>query len=438
MSLRDAIALAARGIGRRPGRAVLTVLAVALAAAMLTALLTIAGTAETRVLDELASGGPLAGIQVAAAEPDPGQVDQDDADPGDPRDLDDEARRRIAALPAVRQVLPVLTARVFVTSPDETFGGRPLEPDLQTAVGVDLARAGSLPLTVLAGRLPAPESRTEVAVTPSFLERLDLERPDAEQALGTEVVLASGRLFPDGRGEGDIRGRWARTEVVGVVAQEAASSGQLLASLEAVQAARDWTRAGIDGGEELGLSSSPYNGLYVVARGIDAVSGVRNQITAIGYSTRAPENLIATVRRYLRVVEIVLTSIGAIALVIAALGITNALLAAVRERRREIGVLKAIGARDRDVLSVFLVEAAVLGFLGGILGTVAGWLIARAVGTVVNGYLADQGLVGVRLTLPVLVSLGGVIGSTVLALVGGAIPAQRAARLPAREAVGAA
>ncbi|MBA2438219.1 MAG: hypothetical protein H0V52_07705, partial [Acidimicrobiia bacterium] len=56
MSWRDALALAGKGVQRRPGRAVLTVLAVALAAALLTALLTIAGTAETKVLDELAKG----------------------------------------------------------------------------------------------------------------------------------------------------------------------------------------------------------------------------------------------------------------------------------------------------------------------------------------------------------------------------------------------
>ena len=103
-------------------------------------------------------------------------------------------------------------------------------------------------------------------------------------------------------------------------------------------------------------------------------------------------------RRYLRVVEIVLSAVGIIALVVAALGISNAMLAAVRERRREIGVLKAIGARDRDVYRVFLVEAATLGFLGGVLGTALGWLIAAMVGRVVNGYLAAQRLVGVQLT----------------------------------------
>jgi ABC-type antimicrobial peptide transport system permease subunit len=101
-------------------------------------------------------------------------------------------------------------------------------------------------------------------------------------------------------------------------------------------------------------------------------------------------------------------------------------------------VLKAIGARDRDVLRTFLVEAGVLGFLGGVLGTLAGWGIAAAVGSIVNGYLTAQGLIGVHLGVPVPVLAGGVIGSTVLALAAGSLPASRAARLPAREAVSAA
>jgi putative ABC transport system permease protein len=225
---------------------------------------------------------------------------------------------------------------------------------------------------------------------------------------------------------------------VGVVAQEAAS-GQLLVPLAEARKARDWSKGGDESlsFRRFEIPTSDYSGLFVVARGLDRVPEVRNRITDIGYSTSAPENLIASVERYLKVVEIVLSAIGLIALVIAALGITNAMLAAIRERRREIGVLKAIGARDRDVLRIFLLEAAVLGFVGGVIGTTTGWLIARTVGTIVNGYLTDQGLAGVHLPLPVPLLVGAVIGSTLLALLAGAVPARRAARLPAREAVGA-
>jgi putative ABC transport system permease protein len=430
VSWRDAIALAVRTVRRRPGRALLTVLAVALAASLLTALLTISTTAETRVLDQLSSGGPLAGIKVAAAEPDPGQVDQDDAQPGAPKTLDDEALGQISDLPEVREVIPIVSTRMFVITPSRDKDGRRVRPFMEDAVGVDLDRINQLPVTLTAGRMPVAGSTSEVAVTQGYLERLGLERLDAPQVVGTELSMASGQVVDSER----VRGRWTKVTIVGVVAQEA-SNGQFLASTEFVRNARDWSAAGVDGSRALDLPTSPYTGVFVVAQGIDNVSKVRAQITAIGYSTAAPENLLASVRRYLRVVEIVLSAVGLIALVVAALGISNAMLAAVRERRREIGVLKAIGARDRDVYRVFLVEAATLGFIGGVLGTALGWMIAAGVGQVVNGYLAAQRLVGVQLTLPWMVVVGGIAGSTLLALVAGTLPAVRAARLPAREAV---
>ena len=101
-----------------------------------------------------------------------------------------------------------------------------------------------------------------------------------------------------------------------------------------------------------------------------------------------------SVEKYLHVIEFILTAIGIVALAIAALGIANALLAAVRERRREIGVMKAIGARDKDVMRTFLIEAGFLGLLGGIAGTVIGVVIFIVIGDIANSYLTSQGLRG--------------------------------------------
>jgi hypothetical protein len=421
---------------------VLTVLAVGLASALLAALLTVSRTAEVRVLDQLADGGPLAGIQVAAAEPDPTQVDQDDADPGDPRDLDDNALERMAELPNVATVIPLQTARVAVIPPDplrladgttvtvesdrDDDGPRGLL--FETLVGADMGVADDLPISVLAGRLPQHGSQEEITVTSTWLERFGLERTDADRMLGVEIEVGSPRSFGDA-----IRARWTRVEIVGVVAQEAASGG-LLAPFEAVSEARAWTLAGVPD-DRFDLPSSRYSGAFVVAQGLDQVASVRNDIHDIGYATRAPENLIASVERYLRVVEIVLAGIGLIALAIATVGITNALLAAVRERRREIGVLKAIGARDRDVLRLFLVEAGVLGTIGGLLGTLLGLGLAALVAAVVNGYLHSEGLAAIQLQVPLGIAAASVVGAGLLATIAGGVPARRAARLPAREAV---
>jgi ABC-type antimicrobial peptide transport system permease subunit len=464
---RDAASMAATSIRRRFGRSVLTVAAVALAATLLTALVTIAGTARTKVLSELSKGGPLSGITVAAAEADPSQVDTDDPRPGPPKDLDDPIRAKITALPAVKTVLPIVASVVnvivpeppanadvlsrlpplpstvapttssppFSTVPRATVPGlRNPDPFPETIVGIDLERASLMPITILTGRLPVPHSLTEVAVTQGYLTRMGLTKPQAAAVVGTEVQFGAPRVFTDSGQPRRFRSRWVRATIVGVVAQETAP-GQFVVSLEQARAARAWTSSGSAVEGRLQIPTSDYSGLFVIANDLEKVNEVRREITELGYSTSAPENLVASVQRYLRVVEIVLGAIGAIALVIASLGICNALLAAVRERRREIGVLKAIGARDRDVLRLFLVEAGVLGLVGGLAGTLGGLAVAAVVATVVNRYLESQSLQQIEAQLSWWIVAAGVLGAAVLALVAGAIPAARAARLPAREAV---
>jgi len=439
MTWRHAIFLANRELRRRTGRAVLTVLAVSLAAALLTALLTIALTAETKVLDELAKGGPLSGIKVSAALPDPAQVTQDQAQAGAATILDQSAIDRIAALPAVRAVVPVEVVGTTVVVDAPKRDGERLDAFRETVIGVDIAEVPTLPVTVLSGRLAAPGSVTEVTVDEAFLQRLGYGRTEGDQVVGTSLSLGSERPLRVGN---DVRTvvRWTRATVVGVVAQDA-GQGQILAPRELVAASRQWVAApvagdGIGEGDLDVPTVTPFAGAFVVADRIDDVGAVRVAVTAIGYSTSAPENLIASVDRYLNVVGIVLTSVGVIALGVAAIGIANASLAAVRERRREIGVLKAVGATDRDIRRVFLVESGALGLIGGVLGVALGYLIAVIVGIVVNRYLIEQGFQAVPVAVPVITMLAVAVGSTVLAVVAGILPAAKAARLPAREAMG--
>lgn len=429
MSWRDAFLAATRSLGRRAGRAALTILAVSLAAALLSALLIISTAARTRVLNQLAKGGPLSGIQVAAAAPGPQALDTDTPRPGAPRDLDAAAVARIRTIPSVRSVIALESNPVLAVAPNPKVA-----PFRDSLAGIDLRHIRTLPISVVVGRTPTPGSRTEVAVTEGYLRRVGLTRVTAAKAIGTEVELGAPRVFPSRGRNIVVRGRWIRAEIVGVIAQQAIDA-QFLGSREMVTDARTWSaQSDPNGGFQ--LPTSRFSGLFVVADGLDHVGTVRAAITKLGYSTSSPENLIDTVRRYLRVVEIVLAGIGLIALAIAALGITNALLAAVRERRREIGVLKAIGARDRDVRRIFLIEAGITGLIGGTLGTLAGYGIARILGAVVNRYLLQQGLPGVGIGLPATVLLGGILGSALLAVLAGVTPAQRAARLPARQAMG--
>jgi hypothetical protein len=299
----------------------------------------------------------------------------------------------------------------------------------ENIVGVNLSHVGSLPVSLLAGAYPAPNSTTEVDVTGGYVSRLGLPQSARTKVIGTQVEIgAFRRVDPDGQ----IGLLWRTVTVVGVVEQQAVD-GEFLAYPGLAIAAFNWTLAGRADGD-IDESSSLYAGALVQADQLDRVNGVRDRIAAIGYSSSAPQGVLSSIEKYLHVVEFIFTAIGAVALVVAALGVANALLSAVRERRREIGVMKAVGARDRDVMRTFLGEAAALGLVGGALGTLIGLGVFLAIGDVANRYLSSQGLSGVPVTVPWYLPVGTTAGAVLLAVAAGAVPARRAAHLSAREA----
>ena len=421
----DTVRLVARTIGRRLVRTALTGLGVALGSGLLVALVTISSTADTNVISRLSHGGPVTAIKVAAALPEPDQLDSDSLQTRGVHFIDDQSLAAIRHSRYVQSVVPVLTSEVLAIPPagDSMFG---------IMIGTDLSQLGNLPVTILAGRMPANDSMTEVAVGSSYLDHLHLVPAQARKVVGTQLLMASPKREPIGTVR--FRGRWIKETIVGVVAQQVAD-GDFIVPIQQTRQAQQWAASGLPD-PDFPLLASQYTGLIVVATTLDHVHDVRVEIDNLGYATSAPEHLIATVQRYLHVVDIVLGGIGTVALIIASLSIAGTLLAAVHERRREIGVLKAIGARDRDVLRWFLLEAVAIGAVGGTIGSLAGIGVAEILGLVVDNYLIQQGLGSVDLTsISGIVVIGGVAGSAILALIAAAVPALLAARLPAREAV---
>ena len=428
MSWLDAALLALRSLARRPGPNLLTVLAVGLGSALLVALGTIAAAADTRVVGRLSQGGPADSIRVAAAAPTASQLDSDSLKAGAAVMLDDARVAQLRRLPHVSAVIPFLASPALVVS-------SPGVDSFTTLVGVDLVHSDALPVTILAGRLPAPGSLTEVAITLGYLDELHAGRAEAGSFVGRELEFATPRVEADGPIR--YRGRWFRALIVGVIVQDV-GDGDFLAPIEQTRLAREWALGGTADGEQTPLPTSPYSGALVTVTDLSRIHAVRAEIIRLGFANSAPEHLVATVLRYLHIIDIVLGAIGSVAIAIACLAIANSLLAAGRERRREIGILKAIGARHRDIRRWFLFEALIVGTIGGVIGTTAGIGIAEIIAATVDGYLVSIGQAGVDLgAIPAWIPLAGVAGTALLAVIAGLVPAEVAARRAPQEAVSA-
>jgi putative ABC transport system permease protein len=138
-----------------------------------------------------------------------------------------------------------------------------------------------------------------------------------------------------------------------------------------------------------------------------------------------PDQLLEQVNSILGVVQFILVGIAAIALLVGAIGIMNAMFTSVLERTKEIGTMKAIGAKNIHIASLFIIESAFIGFVGGAIGTAIGLGIAFLVGFIAKA--AGFGLFLVSAD-PMVIVLGLIV-AMIIGIISGLIPAVNAARL---------
>jgi len=177
-------------------------------------------------------------------------------------------------------------------------------------------------------------------------------------------------------------------------------------------------------------SSEDYSALIVRVDDPARVQPTQDALKGMGFRTFSLLDATKSLRRVFVILDLFLAIFGSVALVVASLGIVNTLVMSVLERRREIGVLKALGASDADVKRLFFVEAGVMGVAGGAFGVLLGWLIGRAINFGTNIYLSRQDLPHETITLlPLWLIFGAVAFAVVVSLLSGIYPAARAARL---------
>jgi putative ABC transport system permease protein len=163
---------------------------------------------------------------------------------------------------------------------------------------------------------------------------------------------------------------------------------------------------------------------------------VKDSIEARGYRTFSYAEQFEEITRFFVYFDMGLALIGLIALITASLGIVNTMVMAIMERRREIGVLRSLGATEGDIRLLFLFETGLIGFVGSIAGIILGWLVSRLCSAIVRAIMVDQGVAEIELfALPWwLIGLALLFG-LVISVLAGAYPAARAARVDPMEAL---
>jgi putative ABC transport system permease protein len=185
------------------------------------------------------------------------------------------------------------------------------------------------------------------------------------------------------------------------------------------------------------LAHEGYDELIVRAASLDDVDGIVAALEARGYRVESLKMMASVMDKAMIVMETMLGSVGGLALFVAAIGIANTMVMAVYERTREIGILKAVGASPGDVRRLFVAEAALIGLVGGVVGTVFGWLLGLGLNAAFLAYLRwqEMPMEGTFFVVTGWLVALALTFATVVGLLAGLYPAARAARLDPLEAL---
>ncbi len=432
MSFFDLILLIFENLGRRKARVALTAVGVIIGTAAVVILVSLATGLQRNATQSLWGINDLTQIRVS---PNYGDYGPMGLQPGQPPPnqvlITNQSLVDLAALPGVVQVIPT---EYFQVGGFMRLGDLESYPSF-TGIGLtDLAdlglRAQSGTTEIAKGKVVAGALVNRNFYNPR--QRPGDEPPAFPDLMGQTLKVTLSKWVqdtPDGQGH-EVR-RVIQVEVVGVLAETRGEADYTMyMTIDELTGYNEWAL-----GRRVNRNKEGYSGAIVRVADVEQVLEVSEQIEALGYYQYTPQTYVQGINSFYVVLQVIFGGVGAIALLVAAIGIANTMAMAILERTREIGLMKAIGATNRDVLSVFLGESAGIGFIGGLGGVVLGWSAGQIINVLAVAYMAGQvaqtggAPPSIAVYTPSWLLPFALIFATVIGLLSGLYPALRAANL---------
>lgn len=424
MKFSDLFSLIIANLSRRKGRVALTAVGVIIGTAAVVVLVSLAMGLQRNATSSLYGIGELTQIQVY-----PSYQESMKAD-GSPNYLPitDQALADFAAIEGVEKVIPR----------DYIMGGTVMKyKDLEgysNQIGIGIDDLADLGYTANEGVTTLERGTVVIGaqVKNNFYNpnpRPGDAMPEPPELFGETLKMTLIKYDSDGN---EIR-RTVQLRVVGVLSEvRGEADWSMFIRLDEMTGWNEWMM-----NRRINRAKDGYNMAIVKAADVDVTTDVVDAITALGFSAYTPQSFIEGINSFYIILQVGFGGIGAIALFVAAIGIANTMAMAILERTREIGLMKAVGATNRQIMAIFLGEASGIGLIGGIGGVVLGWSVGQIVNVLGQVYLASQitqetyyGSTAISVYTPVWLLIFTLIFSTIIGLLSGIYPALNAATMP--------
>ena len=363
--------------------------------------------------------------------------------PAESPSLDEQARQKIEKISGVVEAYPDIR---FVT--EIRFDDK---PHLTMVAGLPSSAKSNDAFDGMQGRFFSSETAAEVILQKSFAEELLGKEPKpgqdntnvadlAKPLIGKEVTMRYSERAPSASSNDSadsssysVVSRQQALKIVGVTdvdpeSMRGAAGARVFLPLQFAQSLHVMQQSDL---RDTAFNGTPtYTSISARVKEPNQVPVVEDAIKKMGFNAFSIVDATRSMRLFFAVLDVFLGIFGSLALAVASIGIVNTLVMAILERRREIGIMKALGASDRDVQGLFFAEAAGMDLAGGVLGVTLGWIIGRIINFGTNIYLVRHDFPPAEIwSVPLWLVLGAIIFSVIVSFISGVYPAMRAARL---------
>lgn len=418
MRVEDLLRLVVRNLSRVRVRTGLTTLGVVIGVAAIVTLLSISMGFQENITSELEGIGDITEITVIGDIGGFGMGEQE------PKIIDEDAIEEIEEIDGVQAVVPSLSVSGTIEV------GRYLTSTSITAI--DPEKGEDLQIEAASGRFLRRKDTDVMVVgyktSDVFRDKKTLKKIEGLDLLGknAQIVVKRRNL------EGEEETKSFRVKIVGIIEEQGTQADyNVYVPLALAADIKEWQTM-----QPNIIKRQGYESLVVKAENADNVNEITDKIIKMGYLAFSFKQIIESINSIFTILEIVLLGIGAIALIVAALGIINIMLMSILERTREIGIMKVVGASNTDITRIFLMEALTIGFMGGVGGVIMGVLVANAIDVIARVYVGQQGgPVQSIVVMPLWLIFFAVGFAMMVGLVAGVYPARKAAQLSPVEAL---
>ena len=464
MKTKDLILMSLRNLNRRKLRTFLTVLGVVIGSISIIMMISLGFGMTDSTKKQLASAGSLTQIDIYPANRYGGMDEEDGKKKKTDKvaKLDDATVEKLKKIPHVEAVLAT-----------EQFEAQINVKNLQgyaSIIGVDPVEYAKFDIKLDSGRMLQEGDVNQVVMGRDVLRwlsnpqrpRMGASQQEERDPLTTKMFLTlntGGGYDPNGNStEANKPKQKYQIEAVGVFRDDDYENNYyIVMPIDYLRKMKKDAKKLQAGNRQNGFNDymyggredkeNKYNNIKVKVDNVDNVQKVQEQIEAIGLKPHSLNDILVEINNSSKTQRLILGGIGAVSLLVAAIGISNTMVMSIYERTKEIGVMKVIGASVSDIKMMFLTESAFIGLLGGLVGIVLSYGISALInylgvkyGFAANmsggGFSPDFDPTQLKMSIiPAWLALASLVFSALIGIVSGYFPAKKATKLSALEAM---